>query len=69
MNINTTHTAALQADQFDNLTWDMYVLAGTKKADADHAEWILNIPGAMGSREAIRLASSAATMGGKLATA
>jgi len=69
MNTNTTHTAALQAEQFDDLTWAMSVLAGTEEGDSAHAEWMLNTLAAKGCNEVIRLAASSALCGGKLATA
>lgn len=53
----TTRTAELQAEQFDDLTWAMSVMAGTEEGDTDHAEWMLNTLAAKGSSEAIRLAA------------
>jgi hypothetical protein len=69
MNTTTTHAAELQAENFDDLTWAMSVLAGTEEGDTDHAEWMLNYLAAEGGSEAIRLAASYALLGGKLATA
>jgi hypothetical protein len=69
MNTDTTRAAALQAEQFDDLTWAMSVLAGTEEGDTDHAEWMLNTLAANGGSKAIRLAASSALLGGRLAAA
>lgn len=69
MNTNTTRAAALQAEQFDDLSWAMSVLAGTKEGDTDHAAWMLNTLAAKGCDDAVKLAASSALLGGKLATA
>lgn len=68
MNI-TTHAATLQAEQFDDLTWAMSILANAEECDADHAEWMLNTLAAKGGSEGIRLAASYALLDRRLATA
>jgi len=69
MKTKTTRTADLQAEQFDDLTWAMCVMAGTEEGDSDHAEWMLNTLAAKGCNEVIRLTASSALFCGKLATA
>lgn len=69
MNTTISHAAALQGEQFDDLTWAMSVLAGTEEGDIDHAEWMLNILAAKGGSKGIRLAASSALLGRRLATA
>lgn len=64
-----THDAELQAEEFDDLTWAMSVLAGTEEGDTDHAEWMLNTLATKGCNDAVKLAASSALLGGKLATA
>ena len=69
MTTHTTHAAELQAEQFDDLTWAISVLAMMEEGDSDHAEWMLNTLAAKGCNDVIRLAASSALCGGKLATA
>jgi hypothetical protein len=69
MKANTSHASALQAEQFDDLTWAMSVLAGMEEGDCDHAEWMLNTLTTKGCNEELKLAALSALMGGKLATA
>jgi hypothetical protein len=69
MKTKTTRTADLQAEQFDDLTWAMSVMAGTEEGDSNHAEWMLNTLATKGCNEVIRLAASSALFCGKLATA
>ena len=65
----TTHAAETQAEEFDDLTWAMSVLAGMEEGSSDHAKWMLNALATKGCNEVIRLAASSALLGGKLATA
>lgn len=68
--MNTTiHTSALQAEQLDDLTWAMSVLASGEYGDEDHAEWMLNTLVSKGATNAIRQAASSALLGGRLGAA
>lgn len=62
MNTTTTHTAEMQAEQFDDLSWAMSVMAGTEEGDTDHSEWMLNTLAAKGCTDAVKLAASSALL-------
>jgi hypothetical protein len=71
MNTTTTHAATLQAENFDDLTWAMSVLAG----EGDHldteeaATAMLRNLVKYGATRQIQLVASSALLGGRLATA
>lgn len=61
--------AALQREQFDDMTWAMSVLAGNEDGDRDQAEWMLTTLAAQGCSDAIKRAATSALLGGTLSTA